>query len=66
MVDEGHLPAPLHVRMPETLLTLRLPRPPDQRLLLRNPNQHHPPVTTLGGRGVKQRPRNRLLVLTLG
>ena len=65
MVDEDHLPAPLHLRMGPLLLTLRLPRLPRRRLLLRDADQHDPPVATLRGSGVDQRTGVVLLVLTL-
>src|ERR1700674_5472782 len=41
MIHEGHLPAPLHVRMRVVFLTLPGPRAPSRGLLLRDPDQHH-------------------------
>jgi hypothetical protein len=51
--------------MREMLLTLGLPRAPHRRLLLRDPDQHHPPVTALGRGGGQQRPSDPFLALAL-
>jgi hypothetical protein len=65
VVDKPHLPAPLHVRVRRVLLTLRLPRPPHRRLLLGDPDQHHPTLAALAGCLGDQRRRDLLLVLAL-
>ena len=65
VVDERHLPAPLHVRMRGVFLSLRLPRSPHRRLLLRDPDQCHCALTAAGRGGVDVRAGDRFLVLTL-
>ena len=65
MIDKAHLPTPLHVRMRRMLLALGLPRPPHRGLFLRDPDQHHPPVTAVAFGGLDQRAGDLLLVLPL-
>jgi hypothetical protein len=65
MVDETHLPTPLHVWMRRMLLALGLPRPPHRGLFLRDADQHHPPVTALAFGSIDQRAGDLLLVLAL-
>src|SRR5204862_1619210 len=64
MVDEHHLPAPVHVRMRPLLLTLSGPRAPRRRLLLADADQYHSLVPVACG-GFKIGPGDFLLVLTL-
>src|SRR5438132_2104555 len=66
MVDEPHLAAPLHVGVPGLLLPLLLPRAPGRGFLLSNPNEDHPAMAALFGRGTQQRLSDLLLVFFLG
>jgi hypothetical protein len=66
VVHKRHLPAPFHVRVGLVLVALGLPRAPHRRPLLRDADQHHPPLATLPGGGFQQRPGELLFVLALG
>jgi hypothetical protein len=62
VVDEGHLPAPLHVRVRRAPLALGRPRPPHRCLLLRDADQRHPAGAS-GRRGPDEGPSDLLLLL---
>ncbi len=65
VVDEGRLAAPLHMRAPRVLLALGPPRPPAERLLLRDPEQDDATAITLLRGRLDQWPGIGLLALTL-
>jgi hypothetical protein len=65
VVDERHLPPPLHVGVRRVLLALGLPGAPGGGLLLCDADHHHTAVAALASRSLQKRAGHRFLVLPL-
>src|SRR5215471_2955355 len=63
MVDEGHFPTPIHMRMACLFLSFPGPRSPNRGFLLRDSNEHHP-FLALASCRFQIRARHFLFVLT--